>query len=270
MDDRRMIGDTVLDRTVDNSIKSQKLNQISKTQSYLEGKKDVQRFRNSIQPGLRSDRPRKGSVYGVFVVGVLIVGLIASCFIFFLGNTEDSENIEAVASVIQSSHSTTNNRLFPIEIRTPAGPPKCYTGLTDGNGQPVTVSCSTCHSTRRPNDENKVVEDLNEFHGSLKFAHGALSCLSCHNSEDYDALKLADGSRVEFSDVMTLCAQCHGQQKKDYDHGAHGGMSGFWDQSRGPRIKNNCVDCHAPHWPQFPKMQPTFKPRDRFLEKESH
>ncbi|APZ93881.1 Doubled CXXCH motif (Paired_CXXCH_1) [Fuerstiella marisgermanici] len=101
----------------------------------------------------------------------------------------------------------------------------------------------------------------------MKFDHGKISCLSCHNAEDYDALKLADGSRIEFSDVMTLCGQCHGPQMRDYEHNVHGGMTGHWNLAWGPREKNNCVDCHNPHSPQFPKMQPTFKPRDRFLEK---
>lgn len=157
-------------------------------------------------------------------------------------------------------------RRFPVEIRKPAGPPRVVTAVKDAHGEPVTVACSTCHTTRPPNPENKAAKDLDEFHGGMAFSHGTVSCLSCHNPTDYDSLKLADGRRVEFSDVMTLCGQCHGPQMKDYEHGAHGGMNGYWDLSRGPRTKNNCVDCHNPHAPQFPKMQPTFKPRDRFLE----
>ena len=86
--------------------------------------------------------------------------------------------------------------------------------------------------------------------------------------EPADALRLADGTRLDFPDVMTLCAQCHGPQMTDYGHGAHGGMTGFWDKSRGPQEKLNCIDCHLPHTPQFPKMQPTFKPKDRFLSPE--
>ena len=128
------------------------------------------------------------------------------------------------------------------------------------------VSCATCHATRKPNFDNKTVTDLNEFHNDLPFSHGTISCLSCHNSEDYSALKLADGSRVEFSDVMTLCAQCHGPQMRDYQHGAHGGMNGHWDLSRGPQMKNNCIDCHDPHAPSYPKMIVGFKPKDRFNE----
>jgi predicted CXXCH cytochrome family protein len=100
----------------------------------------------------------------------------------------------------------------------------------------------------------------------MPLAHGMLACYSCHNPDDADALRLADGTSVAYPDVMTLCAQCHGTQARDYEHGAHGGMNGYWDLTRGPRTRNNCIDCHDPHSPEFPSMQPTFKPRDRFLD----
>ena len=156
---------------------------------------------------------------------------------------------------------------FAVSIRKPSGPPRIATGVHDLHGNAVTVACSQCHTVRQPNHQNKAAGDLDEFHGGMAFSHGTVSCLSCHNDQDYDSLKLADGTRIEFSDVMTLCAQCHGPQMTAYQHGAHGGMTGYWDLSRGPQVKNNCVDCHAPHTPQFPRMQPTFKPRDRFLDK---
>lgn len=159
---------------------------------------------------------------------------------------------------------------FPVEIRRPAGPPQVDTGLKDVHGNSVMVSCATCHATRTPNAENRRPEDLDEFHVGLSLVHGQVACLSCHNSNDYESLKLADGSRVEFTDVMTLCAQCHGTQMTDYEHNAHGGMNGYWDLSRGPQTKNNCIDCHNPHRPKFPKMNPGFKPRDRFLEPVEH
>ena len=136
-----------------------------------------------------------------------------------------------------TSQQTTDGKktgLFPVTIRKPAGPPRAFTGINDIHGQPVTVACSTCHATREPNFENKTVADLNEFHGNLALSHGSISCLSNHNSTDYDALKLADGTRVEFAEVMTLCAQCHGPQMRDYEHGAHGGFNGHWDLTRGP------------------------------------
>ena len=178
--------------------------------------------------------------------------------------SRDNGKADAVPKVV--SPSSAMQSAFPVEIRRPSGPPRIPTGLMDAHGNAVTAACSTCHTTRPANHKNKTVNDLDEFHGGMAFSHGTVTCLSCHNANDYDSLKLADGSRVEFSDVMTLCGQCHGPQLKDYQHGAHGGMNGYWDTTRGPQVKNNCVDCHNPHSPQFPRMQPTFKPRDRFLE----
>ncbi len=181
-------------------------------------------------------------------------------------DVEGDAGRHAVDRLASSKRPDPPKRLFPVTIRKPAGPPRVVTAVKDAHGALVTVACSTCHATRLPNAENRTVKDLDEFHGGMAFSHGTVSCLSCHNPNDYDSLKLADGRRVEFTDVMTLCGQCHGPQLKDYEHGAHGGMNGYWDLTRGPRTKNNCVDCHNPHAPQFPKMQPTFKPRDRFLE----
>ena len=155
---------------------------------------------------------------------------------------------------------------FHVSVRPGPATPRTIlkTKSSDGNAT-VSVSCSTCHQTRTPNVKNKRTNDLDEFHQGLAYSHNSLSCLSCHNPNDYDSLRLADGTAVAYKDVMKLCAQCHGPQMRDYEQGAHGGMTGYWDLKRGPRQRNNCVDCHHPHTPKFPKMKPTFKPRDRFL-----
>ncbi len=210
----------------------------------------------------------------------LAIGLLAICFgtgwafrspgESVLANQAISTkpvNLDPSANTQQNViHSQRSPKLFPVTVRKPSGPPRLDTGLRAPSGAPVTAACSTCHATRPPNQDNRSPTDLDEFHQALSFAHGKVSCLSCHNPNDYDALHLADGKLVEYSEVMTLCAQCHGPQTRDYEHGAHGGMTGYWDLSRGPRVRNNCVDCHDPHSPGLPAMQPTFKPRDRFLE----
>ena len=59
---------------------------------------------------------------------------------------------------------------------------------------------------------------------------------------------------------MTLCAQCHGPQFRDYQHGAHGGMTGYWDLTKGGRMRNNCIDCHDPHAPKYPTVTPGPRP----------
>lgn len=155
---------------------------------------------------------------------------------------------------------------FATTIRRPDGPPRIELEQADPQGRVGSIACSTCHSVREPNFENRTPADLDQFHQNMPMAHGKLACYACHNPDDADALRLADSTRVEYADVMTLCAQCHGPQANDYAHGAHGGMNGYWDLTRGPRTRNNCIDCHDPHVPQFPTMQPTFKPRDRFLD----
>jgi len=156
--------------------------------------------------------------------------------------------------------------LHPVHINMPDGPPALATDQRDMHGNAVTINCSTCHSIKQPNFDNRATADLDEFHQGLTVNHGSLTCLSCHNPDDYDTLRLADGSSLPYRQVMTLCGQCHGPQLRDYNHGVHGGMTGYWDRSKGPRYRNNCIDCHDPHAPAFPKMMPTFKPIDRFLK----
>lgn len=212
---------------------------------------------------------RLGATNTVLVVVWLIAGLLIGGVFFKLGESyqHSPENRPQIAhtSTHEASEHDDDLDQHSVTIRKPSGPPRVGTGLMNVHGNEITVSCSTCHSTREPNHNNKTAADLDEFHSSLKFSHGSISCLSCHNSNNYDALKLADGTRIEFTEVMTLCAQCHGQQMRDFERGAHGGMTGYWDLSRGARSRNNCVDCHHAHSPQFPKMHPTFKPKDRFL-----
>jgi nitrate reductase cytochrome c-type subunit len=157
---------------------------------------------------------------------------------------------------------------FATTIRQPEGPPVIELTQVDPQGRTGQIACSTCHSVREPDLATREAADLKEFHGNMTFSHGKLACYACHNAHDADTLHLADSTVIAYSDVMTLCAQCHGPQARDYEHGAHGGMTGYWDLSRGPRTRNHCVDCHDPHSPQFPRMIPTFKPHDRFLEAE--
>jgi hypothetical protein len=40
-------------------------------------------------------------------------------------------------------------------------------------------------------------------------------------------------------------------------------MNGHWDLTKGGRIRNNCINCHDPHHPKFPLVQPVLPPRDR-------
>jgi formate-dependent nitrite reductase cytochrome c552 subunit len=171
--------------------------------------------------------------------------------------------------VVDNPQSPSPPTRFPVTINQPAGPPTIDTGKLDVMGRPILANCTTCHTTKVPNPRLNNGADLKDFHLGLTTNHGDRSCLSCHNPDDYNQLRLADGQPVMFKEVMTLCAQCHGPQYKDYQNGAHGGMTGYWDLTRGPRARNNCIDCHDPHAPQYPKFMPVLRPNDRFLRSES-
>lgn len=155
--------------------------------------------------------------------------------------------------------------LFPVKINPPRQLAEIQTDLKDASGNPVLVSCKSCHGVRNPNPKNGSTGPLVSFHQDLNFVHGKLVCISCHNPEgSYSDFRLASGESVKPENVMNLCAQCHGPQFRDYQHGSHGGMTGYWDLKKGIRQRNHCVNCHDPHKPAFPLFRPAAGPNDRF------
>ncbi len=153
--------------------------------------------------------------------------------------------------------------LHAVRIRPGPQTPKVMATLPQTGGVPAMVSCSTCHATRRPDIANASAEALDEFHQGLKYRHGGLSCLSCHNAANYDTLRRADGAAIAYPNTIQLCAQCHGPQYRDYQNGSHGGMTGHWDLRVGERVRNTCTDCHDVHAPAYPRVRPVFPPQDR-------
>jgi cytochrome c553 len=152
-------------------------------------------------------------------------------------------------------------KLYATAIRVSDSKPWIDSGKKDAKGNAVMISCGTCHDTRNPDFTNNDASKLDEFHQGLKYAHGSQTCLSCHNPDDYNTLKRADGQRLDFNQSMLLCAQCHGPQYRDYQNGSHGGMTGHWDLRQGPRERNSCTDCHDPHHPAYPEVMPVFPPK---------
>jgi len=193
--------------------------------------------------------------------------LVALLFLsagFISGCDREDEIATRNGAAVRASADKESANLYPVFIQRPEGPPRVIVG-THADGSPLTASCTTCHNSREPNVGNNSADDLDIFHQDLIYAHGDLSCLSCHNPDDYDTLRLADDRALHYMDVMTLCTQCHSPQARAYNQGAHGGMTGYWDLTRGPRVRHSCLQCHDPHTPAFQRMTPTFKARDRFL-----
>jgi hypothetical protein len=155
-------------------------------------------------------------------------------------------------------------KTHPVTVHPPWKLTSVEVAGEDG-GAPRRVACVTCHSLRPAGPVPRRPEELREFHTGLTFEHGSLTCRSCHEEGAHDALRLADGRLLRMTEAMELCAQCHGTHFRDYQRGSHGGMSGHWDLSRGPRVRNHCVECHDPHAPRYVGARPVFPPRDRLL-----
>jgi len=118
--------------------------------------------------------------------------------------------------------------------------------------------CTRCHD--RPDDHNETKRTLTLQHTDIKLVHGPREqwCYGCHNPTNRDMLRLAGGRLISFDDSYELCGQCHGPKLRDWRLGIHGRRVGCWN---GKRQYLLCVNCHSPHAPHFPKLQPKPRPK---------
>jgi hypothetical protein len=107
--------------------------------------------------------------------------------------------------------------------------------------------CSACHASQKDRARRELA-----FHEEQQsvFDHDAEHrwCLDCHDYENRDVLRLANGDPVPFTESYRLCGQCHGDKYRDWRAGVHGKRVGRWD---GEKTYFLCVNCHNPHSPRF-------------------
>ena len=164
-----------------------------------------------------------GAVFGALIV------LLAGWGIY----TRSFEGVDPAVEDQAVEWQLAKDPVFGTTILPTGGTPLIDSGTVTFTGERAMVTCSVCHTTREPLRENAEGRQLETFHQGLQINHGRLNCLSCHHAENYDLLRKADGSFVAYEKSMQLCAQCHGPQYRDYQHGSHGGMTGFWDLNQG-------------------------------------
>lgn len=196
--------------------------------------------------------------------------LIAACAAASCAKPDASSGPEAAARAVATAVPSPSGSSAQAVIHLPERLLGLPTGAVDARGEPISVACVTCHSLRRPAALPEKMSDLDEFHQGLSFRHGALACGSCHVVGDQDRLHKADGATVPMRDAIELCAQCHGPQYRDYQRRSHGGTNGRWDASKGPSVRNHCLDCHDAHAPKFLPSTPVLVPRDRGTVAGSH
>ena len=82
-------------------------------------------------------------------------------------------------------------------------------------------------------------------------------CFDCHNPDNRDKLRLANGKLVSFEESYILCGQCHGTILREWKAGLHGKRTGMWN---GDKQYYLCVSCHWPHEPRFKPIKPSPPP----------
>ena len=131
--------------------------------------------------------------------------------------------------------------------------------------------CTDCHADMEVNYERRQLEAM---HDDIELNHGPKErwCFDCHNPEDRDSLRLANGALIGFEESYRLCGQCHGTIFRDWREGIHGRREGYWNGAKSYQL---CAHCHNPHAPAFQPIEPLPPPvRPQFLgtaaEEEVH
>lgn len=123
--------------------------------------------------------------------------------------------------------------------------------------------CYGCHDAKEPppiryDEQHKIV--IPQEHSDIAMAHGSHDrnnlCFNCHNEQNLLTLQVRDGRDVKFDNIPPLCGSCHGPTYRDWEAGAHGRTSGYWDRSRGEYQRLSCANCHNPHAPRIPSREP--------------
>jgi formate-dependent nitrite reductase cytochrome c552 subunit len=123
--------------------------------------------------------------------------------------------------------------------------------------------CYACHEKGKPPTlrfdahQNLVIP---KEHSDIVMGHGEHgrnnNCFNCHNENNLELLQTRDGRALKFQDSPQLCGSCHGPTYEDWEAGAHGRISGYWNRRLGPIKRQDCVNCHDPHAPTFQGRKP--------------
>ena len=137
--------------------------------------------------------------------------------------------------------------------------------------------CYVCHERGKPpplrfDDKNNLL--IPDEHSNIVMGHGSHNrnnlCFNCHNEANLETLQIRDGHALKFSESSQLCGSCHGPTRRDWEAGAHGRTSGYWDRKLGGIQRLDCANCHNPHSPRIPTRQPAPGPHSLHEAAQPH
>ncbi len=140
-----------------------------------------------------------------------------------------------------------------------------YADLLRAKADVSDFDCYGCHDRKKPpplrfdTNQNLIIP---KEHEDIVMGHGSHNrnnlCFNCHNETNLVVLQTRDGRALKMEDSPPLCGSCHGPTYRDWEAGAHGRISGYWNRRHGPTDPDRlrCVNCHNPHAPPFPPRKP--------------
>ena len=210
-------------------------------------------------------RPLIHSATRVVPACLLAFGLCLAC-----GTKRERRRPTPAEAIAHTLHESTAHTLHESTVERPSSTGKLRIAAKEASGAMVGIACKTCHGGGAQSLVSRSGLNSGDFHKQVEIRHAELTCVSCHVLETPQLLHLSDGTRLPIVASMQLCTQCHGPKRRAYDHGAHGGMRGYWNLSSGPRKRNDCVTCHAAHQPAYPRVRPAPGPKDRGAHRRRH
>ena len=128
--------------------------------------------------------------------------------------------------------------------------------------------CSDCHRIiPSPSETDRLLTQ----HVEIVLEHGLNTrCFNCHHPTNRDAFVDYAGGEIPWDQPQLLCAKCHGTVYRDWQHGAHGRSNGYWLASTGAQTRLRCIECHEPHRPPFPALQPASGPHTLRVNPQTH
>ncbi len=206
----------------------------------------------------------KDSDKTIWVLRGLIAAFLVLAGCFLLGLFDHAKPLPPIALVDPKF-------IDPATVRT------SYADAVQAGADVSDFDCYGCHDKNKPPtlrfDANQNLIIPSE-HSDIVMGHGSNNrnnnCFNCHDETNLEHLQTRDGRELTFAESPKLCGSCHGPTYRDWEAGAHGRMSGYWNRSMGPFTRKACVSCHNPHSPKFPGRQPAPPPHPlRPLKKPS-
>lgn len=138
-----------------------------------------------------------------------------------------------------------------------------YADLVKAKEDLSDYDCYACHEKKSPPPirfDAKGTIVIPKEHSNIVLGHGSHDrnnlCYNCHNEQNLETLQLRDGRQLKFDNIPPLCGSCHGPTLHDWEAGAHGRTSGYWDRKLGEMTRLSCTNCHDPHSPRIPTRAP--------------